>query len=240
MDLSLKDKHILILGSSSGIGYAIARGFANEGATVYLNGCTKDETENAVARIRKLLPDARVHGIVADLSTTEGYNTVTRDLLQVDILVNNLCTFEPLSFFDSKDEDWFKIFNVNVMTGIRLTRFYMPKMMARNWGRVIFISTESGLQIPTKMVHYGMSKTAQLSIANSLAQLTQGTGVTVNAILPGPTYADGVETTPLNLLQRLITPEEIAATVMLVSSDLGATTNGSAVRVDGGTLKGLA
>ncbi|MDJ1471579.1 SDR family NAD(P)-dependent oxidoreductase [Xanthocytophaga flava] len=217
----------------------------------------------AKRRIENEIPDARVYGVVADLATEEGYMQMTQQLPEVDILVNNLGIFEPVPFFESKDEDWLKLFSINVLTGVRTTRFYMPKMLEKNWGRVIFISSESAIQIPTEMIHYGMSKTAQLSIANGLAQLTKGTGVTVNSVLPGPTYSDGVErfigelaqqrnsttkeveqqyfteTRPLSLLQRFISPEEVAATVLYVSSELAAATNGAAIRVDGGILKGI-
>jgi len=209
------------------------------------------------------MPSASVQGITADLTREEGFNQLRKELPQVDILINNLGLFEPVPFFESTDEDWFKLFNVNVVCGVRLTRFYMPGMIERNWGRVVFISSESALQIPTEMIHYGMSKTAQLSIANGLAQLTKGTGVTVNSVLPGPTFSDGVErfigelaeqrkssnqeveqqyfseTRPLSLLQRFISPEEVAATVVFTSSTLAAATNGAAVRVDGGILKGI-
>ena len=181
----------------------------------------------------------------------------------VDILINNLGLYTPVPFFDSKDEDWQQLFDINVMSGVRLTRFYMPAMLQNNWGRVIFISSESAIQIPTEMIHYGMSKTAQLSIANGLAQLTKGTGVTVNSVLPGPTYSDGVErfigelaiqrnstvqdveheyfteTRPLSLLQRFIAPVEVAGTVLFVSSPIAAATNGAAIRVDGVILKGI-
>lgn len=188
---------------------------------------------------------------------------MSKEVPEVDILVNNLGIYEPVDFFESKDKDWLKMFNINVLSGIRLTRFYMPKMLTNNWGRVLFISSESAIQIPTEMIHYGMSKTAQLSIANGLAQLTKGTGVTVNSILPGPTFSDGVErsigdlavqknltskevehqffaeTRPLSLLQRFITPDEVASAVLYVSSQWAAATNGAAIRVDGGILKGI-
>jgi len=263
MNLLLKNKHVFISGSSSGVGYAIAKGFAREGAIVYLNGRNADKVESAVSRIRDLLPDAQVHGIAADLTMIEGYEKVTRILTQVDILINNLGLFEPVSFFESKEEDWLKLFNINIMSGMRLTRFYMPKMHVKNWGRVVFISCEPVSQIPTETIPNDVLKTAQLSLANSLAQLTKGTEVTINAVLPGPTYSEGVkrliedlakqrkstiqeterqyfaETRPFSVLQRFITPEEVAATVMLVSSELGAGTNGAAVRVDGGIPKGL-
>ncbi len=263
MDLLLNNKRVFISGSTSGIGYAIAKSFAKEDAVVYLNGRDANKVGDAVSRIREDVPNARVHGLVADLATVEGYEKLIGELPEVDILINNLGVFEPVSFFDSKDDDWLKLFNINVMSGVRLTRFYMRGMLEKNWGRVVFISSESALQIPTEMIHYGMSKTAQLSLTNGLAQLTKGTGVTVNAVLPGPTYSDGVErfisdlatqrkttrqkveqqyfteTRPLSLLQRFASTEEVAATVTFVSSELAAATNGASLRVDGGILKGI-
>lgn len=263
MDLLLQNKHVFISGSTAGIGFAIAKGFAKEGAVVHLNGRDAGKVADAVNKIITEIPEAQIHGIVADLATIEGFEKVSQELPEVDILINNLGFFEPVSFFDSKDEDWLNMFNINVISGVRLTRFYLPKMLAKNWGRVIFISSESALQVPTEMIHYGMSKTAQLSIANGLAQLTKGTGVTVNSILPCPTFSEGVEkfigdlaeqrktntkeveqqffteTRPLSLLQRFITPAEVAATVVFASSQWAAATNGAAIKVDGGILKGL-
>jgi len=263
MELSLTNKRVFISGSTSGIGFAIAKGFAKEGAIVYLNGRDTNKVEDAVDKIILSVPDAKVRGIVADLTTQGGFVQLSHELPEVDILINNLGIYEPVPFFESTDDDWTKMFDINVMSGIRLTRFYMPGMLKKNWGRVVFISSESALQIPTEMIHYGMSKTAQLSIANGLAQLTKGTGVTVNSVLPGPTFSEGVErfigdlaeqgnrttkeveqdffaeTRPLSLLQRFITTDEIAATVLFVSSEWAAATNGAAIRADGGILKGL-
>lgn len=263
MDLLLKNKKVLVSGSTSGIGFAIAKGFAQEGAIVYLNGRTLEKVEDAVNKIIAEIPSAQVTGIAADLASVEGFEDLTKQIPAVDILINNLGIYEPVNFFESTDEDWLKMFNVNVVSGIRLTRFYMPKMFQENWGRVIFISSESAVQIPTEMIHYGMSKTAQISIANGLAQLTKGTGVTVNSILPGPTYSEGVErfigdlavqqnistkevevkffkeTRPLSLLQRFISTEEVAAATLFLSSEWAAATNGAAMRVEGGILKGM-
>lgn len=263
MDLQLKNKKVLVSGSTAGIGFSIARTFANEGAIVYLNGRDETKVENAKQQIITETKNEQVFGITADLSTKDGFEKLVKELTEIDVLVNNLGLFEPVNFFDSKDEDWTKLFDINVMSGIRLTRHFMPKMLEKNWGRVVFISSESALQIPTEMIHYGLSKTAQLSLTNGLAQLTKGTGVTVNAILPGPTFSQGAErffgelavqrnvsikevehqyfseTRPLSLLQRFITPEEVATTVAFVSSPLAAATNGASIRVDGGILKGL-
>jgi NAD(P)-dependent dehydrogenase (short-subunit alcohol dehydrogenase family) len=263
MDLLLNDKKVLVSGSSTGIGFAIAKGFAKEGAKVYVNGRSAEKVTEAISRIMAEMPTAQVSGIVADLSSSQGFDQLVKEIPEVDILVNNIGIYEPVPFFESADEDWLKLFNVNVMSGVRLTRHYMPGMLERNNGRVLFISSESALQVPTEMIHYGMSKTAQLSIANGLAQLTKGTGVTVNSVLPGPTYSEGVErfisdlaeqgkttikaveqeffaeTRPLSLLQRFITPDEVAGAVLYLSSALAAATNGAAIRVDGGILKGL-
>ncbi len=263
MELSLHNKKVLVSGSTAGIGFAIARAFAAEGAQVFLNGRDQQKTEQAVSRVKKENPAAQAEGIVADLATSRGFDTLTKKLPQVDILVNNLGIFEPVPFFESTDEDWQKMFNVNVLSGVSLSRFYMPAMLKNNHGRIIFISSESALQVPTEMIHYGMSKTAQLAVANGLAQLTQGTGVTVNSVLPGPTMTEGVdrfledlatsrgtskadqeklffkETRPLSLLQRFIQPEEVAASVLFLAGASAAATNGAALRVDGGILKGL-
>lgn len=263
MNLQLSNQHVFISGSTAGIGFAIAKGFAAEGAIVHLNGRTTAGVNNAIEKIKAALPNAQVHGIVANLATVEGFEKLSSLLPHVDILVNNLGVFEPVPFFELEDHDWLDMFNTNVMSGVRLARHYMPAMLKKNKGRVIFISSESALQVPTEMIHYGMTKTAQLAITNGLAQLTKGTGVTVNAILPGPTFSEGVEkflgdlatqnnsslkeveqqffteTRPLSLLQRFITPDEIAATVLFTASPLAAATNGAAIKADGGILKGL-
>lgn len=263
MDLQLTNKKVFISGSTAGIGYAIAKAFAKEHAIVYINGRNADKVSTATNTIKAETGNEQVFGVTADLTTKSGFWKLSQELTDIDILVNNLGIFEPVDFFDSTDEDWTNMFDINVMSGIRLTRFYMQKMLENNWGRVIFISSESGLQIPTEMIHYGMSKTAQLSLTNGLAQLTKGTGVTVNSILPGPTFSEGAErffsdlavqgnktieevehqffteTRPLSLLQRFISPDEVAATVAFVSSPWAAATNGATIRVDGGILKGL-
>lgn len=263
MDLQLKNKAVLISGSTAGIGFAIAKIFAREGAVVYINGRNESKVAQAVKTIKAETQNELIIGITADLSTEAGFLKLTEEIKMVDILINNLGLFEPVPFFETKDDDWTKLFDINVMSGIRLSRHFMPGMLERNWGRVIFISSESGLQIPTEMIHYGLSKTAQLSLTNGLAQLTKGTGVTVNAVLPGPTFSVGAErffgelaaqkgttikevehtyfseTRPLSLLQRFITPEEVASTVAFLSSPLAAATNGASIRVDGGILKGI-
>jgi len=263
MDLQLHGKSVFISGSTAGIGFAIAKAFAEEGAKVHLNGRSKDKVEGAIERIKKQVKGAKVNGIVADGATAEGFEKIAAELPEVDILVNNLGAYGPVDFFESKDEDWTDLFNTNVMSGVRLTRHFMPAMIKKNWGRVIFISSESAFQVPTEMIHYGMTKTAQLSLVSGLAPLTKGTGVTVNSVLPGPTFSEGVasfisdlakqngksstqveeeffaETRPLSLLQRFITPDEVAAAVVFVASPKAAATNGAAVRADGGILRGL-
>lgn len=263
MKIALNNKKVLVSGSTAGIGFAVARGFAKEGATVYLNGRTKERVDLAVAQIVAEVPDAHVIGVTADLSSKQGFEELVKQVGELDILVNNIGIYGPVAFFESKDEDWKNIFDVNVLSGVRLVRHYMPGMLERNTGRIIFISSESAIQIPTEMIHYGMTKTAQLAIANGLAQITKGTGVTVNSVLPGPTFSEGVEkfigdlaqqdgitpkeveqkffseTRPLSLLQRFITPDEVAGAVLYLSSDLAAATNGATMRVDGGILKGL-
>ncbi len=263
MDLKLKNKEVLVTGSTAGIGYAIVKSFANEGAIVYLNGRSEKSVNEALKSCRTEMPEAQIMGVVADLTTAQGFDTLIKEVPYVDILINNVGMYEPVDFFESKDEDWTNIFEVNVLTGVRATRFYMPKMLKANWGRVVFISSESAIQIPTEMIHYGMTKTAQLSIANGLAQLTKGTGVTVNSVLPGPTFSEGVErfigdlaekrnqsteeveqqffseSRPLSLLQRFICTDEVASAVVYVSSELAAATNGAAIGVNGGILKGI-
>jgi NAD(P)-dependent dehydrogenase (short-subunit alcohol dehydrogenase family) len=263
MDLQLNNKSVLVSGSTAGIGFAIAKGFAREGAMVFINGRTENKVAAAIRQLKSEIPSAQVKGIVADLATIEGTQKLIKEIPHVDILINNLGIFEPVNFFESTDENWLKMFDVNVMSGIRLTRYYMQKMLTKNWGRIVFISSESALQVPSEMIHYGLSKTAQLSLTNGLAQLTKGTGVTVNAILPGPTFSEGVEkfigdlanqqnlttkevehqfftqTRPLSLLQRFISTDEVAAAVVYVSSEIAAATNGATIRVDGGILKGL-
>ncbi len=263
MDLLLKNKRVFVSGSTSGIGYAIAETFAKEGAIVFLNGRTADKVDAAITKIREEIPAATIEGIAADLTSENDFQFLINKLPEVDILVNNLGIFEPVPFFESTDEDWVKMFTTNVLTGVRLARHYMPGMLRTNWGRVVFISSESAIQIPTEMIHYGMSKTAQLSVASGLAQLTKSTGVTVNSVLPGPTFSEGVErfigelaeqqqistqevehryfseTRPLSLLQRFISPDEVAATVAFIASPLAAATNGAAIKADGGILKGI-
>jgi NAD(P)-dependent dehydrogenase (short-subunit alcohol dehydrogenase family) len=264
MDLQLNGKTALVTGSTAGIGLAIASSLAAEGAHVTINGRTRGRVEQAIAEIRRKHPNAKVAGIDADVSNSAGCEKLAAALPHVDILVNNAGIFEPKPFAEIPDEDWERFFQTNVMSGVRLSRTYLPKMLKHNWGRIIFISSESGLQIPVEMIHYGMTKTAQLAIARGLAESTSGTHVTVNSVLPGPTASEGVTTfvsalaekqklapkefekqffehaRPSSLLQRFATPEEVANLVTFVCSPLSSATNGAALRVDGGVVRSIA
>jgi NAD(P)-dependent dehydrogenase (short-subunit alcohol dehydrogenase family) len=263
MDLKLKGKIALVTGSTAGIGFAIAQSLANEGAHVYVNGRTKARVDAAVAAIQAHSPDAKVDGIVADFSSAAGADAVIAQLPAVDVLVNNVGIFEPKPFTEIPDEDWYRFFEVNVMSGVRLSRHYLAGMLAKNWGRILFISSESAVQIPAEMVHYGMTKTAQIAIARGIAESVAGTGVTVNSILPGPTESEGVgsfveamakqqnksteqvekeffeHARPSSLLKRFATVEEVAAIVTYVAGELSSATNGAALRVDGGVVRAI-
>ena len=263
MDLLLKGKRALVTGSTSGIGWASARELAAEGAHVVLSGRDPARLASAVARIQAEVAGAVVSGVVADLSTAAGCQQLLDGAGELDILVNNLGIFEPKPFEQIGDEDWTRFFEVNVMSGVRLSRHHLPRMKARNWGRVVFISSESGICPPAEMVHYGMSKSAQLSVSRGLAETCIGTGVTVNSVLPGPTRTEGVGdffatlardagqtleqaehdffkfARPTSLLQRFIEPAEIAAMVTYVCSPRSAATNGAALHVEGGVVRSL-
>jgi NAD(P)-dependent dehydrogenase (short-subunit alcohol dehydrogenase family) len=263
MDLDLKGKIALVTGSTAGIGFAIAKRLASEGAEVIVNGRTDERVREAVAKIDKEIRDAKIRGIAANLGSAEGCDKVVREASHVDVLVNNVGIFEPKPFEKIKDADWEKFFTVNVMSGVRLSRAYLPAMKQRNWGRIVFISSESGLQIPAEMIHYGMTKTAQIAIARGLAETCEGTNVTVNSVLPGPTASEGVTEFVLNLatqqkmsaaefekeffknarpssiLKRFIEPDEIANVVAFVCSPLASAINGAAVRADGGVVRAI-
>jgi len=263
MNLGLDGKRALVTGSTAGIGYAIAETLAREGADVIVNGRTKERVEQAIKSILASHPQANVHGLVADLGNAEGVRAAVQQLPNVDILVNNLGIFEPKPFEQISDEDWFRFFEINVMSGVRLSRSYLPGMKTRNWGRIVFISSESAVQIPAEMIHYGMTKTAQLAISRGLAETTAGTGITVNSVLPGPTASEGVnefvdrmataskqtkaelETEffrnirPSSSLRRFARPEEVAALVVFVCSPLSSATNGAALRADGGVVRSI-
>ncbi|MGH6750569.1 MAG: SDR family NAD(P)-dependent oxidoreductase [Bradyrhizobium sp.] len=264
MNIDLSGKTALVTGSTAGIGHAIAKGLAATGAGVVVNGRTQGKVDAAVAAITKAVPGAKVRGVAADVSTAEGCKALLAALPDVDILINNAGIFEPKEFFDIPDEDWSRFYEVNVMSGVRLSRGYMQGMLKRNWGRIVFISSESGLNIPKEMIHYGMTKTAQLAVARGLAELTRGTAVTVNSVLPGPTMSEGVETfvkdlakqngqsveeaaarfvkqhRPTSLVERFASVEEIANMVVYVSSKEASVTNGAALRAEGGIVQTIA
>jgi len=261
MDLQLKNKKALVTGSTAGIGYSIAAQLAAENAEVYINGRTADRVDATVQKLKAETGNQNIHGLVADFSDVGQVNNLISQLPDIDILINNVGIFEPKAFKDIPDEDWFKFFEVNVLSGIRLSRAYFDKMLKKNWGRIIFVSSESAVQIPAEMIHYGMTKTAQLAISRGLAELTKGTNVTVNTVLPGPTYSEGVggfienlakdqnkteqdvekdffqHMRPTSLLQRFTTTDEVASLVTYLSSPLSSGTNGAALRVNGGVTK---
>ena len=263
MDLQLSDKRALVTGSTAGIGLAIGSTLAGEGATVIINGRSEKRVAEAIENIRQKHPHAKLEALVGDLSKLEGVQRATRSYPQVDILINNLGIYEPTAFEDISDEDWMAIIETNFMSGVRLSRRYLPKMKARNWGRIIFISSESAINIPVEMIHYGVTKTMQLALARGLAETTAGTGVTVNSILAGPTWSEGVEgfvsqmaksrnvessvvekeffetVRPSSLLKRFATTEEAAALVAFVASPLSSATNGAALRADGGVVRSI-
>ncbi|RZL37145.1 MAG: SDR family oxidoreductase [Rubrivivax sp.] len=260
MDLKLEGKLALVSGSTAGIGYAIARTLAQEGARVIVNGRTQAAVDEAVERVRSDTGGA-VEGYAGDLSLAASAEEVIRRHAGIDILVNNLGIFEPKAFEDIPDEDWLRFFDVNVLSGVRLARLVLPAMKRANWGRIIFISSESAVQIPTEMIHYGMTKTAQIAVSRGLAESVAGTGITVNSVLPGPTKSRGVgdfvqdmaradgktfeqveaeffdKVRPTSLIKRFGTPQEVASLVAYVASPLASATTGAALRVDGGVVK---
>ncbi|MCP3059936.1 SDR family oxidoreductase [Myxococcus sp. K38C18041901] len=263
MDLDLKDKVALVTGSTAGIGLAIVEALAREGAEVIVNGRTQARVDAAIAEVRRKQPDARLRGVAVDLGTAEGAGRFLQQVPHVDILVNNLGIFEPRPFEDITDEEWLRIFDVNVMSGVRLSRHYLKGMRQKDWGRIVFISSESGVQIPVEMIHYGVTKTAQIALARGIAEGLAGTQITANSILPGPTRSEGVEVflgdlsrqqgvdvatvereffksaRPSSLLQRFATPEEVAALVAFVCSPKASAINGAALRVDGGVVRAV-
>ena len=263
MDLKLHKKRALVTGASAGIGFAIAQKLAEEGAIVTINGRSQERLDQAVHKITKSVPNAAISSIACDLGTASGANDLLKALPEVDILINNMGIYEPKDFLEITDADWTRFFETNVMSGVRLSRAYLPAMRKRNWGRIIFISSESAVNIPVEMIHYGLTKTAQLALSRGLAGTTAGTNITVNCVLPGPTSSEGVgdfvrnlaqskgtdesavekeffETVrPTSLLKRFATPEEVAAMVVYVASPLSSATNGAALRVEGGCVQSV-
>lgn len=261
MDLKIQNKIALVTGSTLGIGFATAKKLLEEGATVYLNGRTKQSVDKAIARIKKENSKYKVFGIVADLSSKAGCDKLIKELPKIDILINNLGIFEPVEFEKITEEQWLEMFHTNVMSGARLSQYYFPKMLEQNWGRIIFISSESAYQIPKEMIHYGMTKTAQLALARGIAELTRGTNVTSNSVILGPSNSEGVTTflsnfakeqdisfeqmekeffqnvRPTSLLQRFTDVEEIANLIVYTASSLSSATNGAVLRADAGVVQ---
>jgi NAD(P)-dependent dehydrogenase (short-subunit alcohol dehydrogenase family) len=264
MNLKIDGKTALVTGSTGGIGLAIAKALVREGVAVIVNGRTQARVDAAIAEVRKEAAGATVKGVAADLGSSEGVRIVTDAFPDVDILVNNVGVFEPKPFVEINDESWQRHFDVNVMSGVRFSRHYFPKMIAQNWGRIVFISSESALQIPAEMIQYGMTKTAQLAVARGLAESASGTNVTVNSVLPGPTFSEGVaafvgnlaasenvsedefskrffhDARPSSIIQRFATTDEVASMVAYVCSELASATTGAALRVDGGVVRSIA
>lgn len=259
MDLKIKDKLAFVSGSTKGIGYAIAVGLAREGVQVVINGRSQQSVDQATEALRATVPDANVQGFAGDVSEAAQVAKLVERFPHVDILVNNMGIFDPKPFEEITNEEWQRFFNVNVLSGVQLSRAYLPGMKQKNWGRVVFISSESGIQIPIEMIHYGLTKTAQLALSRGLAETCVGTAVTVNSVLPGPTSSDGVEefvhklsggesfesfekkffedARPTSILKRFTSPEEIANMVVYVCSELSSATNGAALRADGGVVR---
>jgi NAD(P)-dependent dehydrogenase (short-subunit alcohol dehydrogenase family) len=261
MELGLSDKLALVSGSTKGIGHAIATGLAGEGARVIITGRSESTVGESIASIRNQFPAANLKGFAGDLSDPAWIEELVRQHPTVDILVNSLGVFNPKRFEHISDEDWASIFDINVMSGVRLSRAYLPLMKQANWGRIVFISSESAVQIPVEMIHYGVTKTAQVALSRGLAESCAGTGVTVNAVLPGPTRSAGLEemaakvlkgdtfedfqnrffksARPSSLLRRFATTREIANLVVYVCSEASSATNGAALRVDGGVIRSV-
>jgi NAD(P)-dependent dehydrogenase (short-subunit alcohol dehydrogenase family) len=261
MDLQLNGKKALVTGSTAGIGFATARALAAEGASVIVNGRGQERVDAAIREIRKLHPGADVSGAASDVSNAAGCAKLAKAIARVDILVNNMGIFEPKPFEEITDEDWLRTFEANVMSGVRLSRHYLPGMREKNWGRIVFVSSESGVQIPAEMIQYGMTKTAQIAVARGIAETAAGTGITVNSVLAGPTRSEGAEkfiaqmgggaapaafdaeffrtVRPTSLLKRFSTIDEVASMIVYLCSPLASSTTGAAVRVDGGVVRAI-
>lgn len=264
MDLNLKGRIAVVSGSSAGIGYAAARELAKLGAKVAINSRTSSRVKQAIEALSREVPGAEFIAAPGDLSNAEGADAIIRACPKADILVNNAGIFAPLGFFEIPDGDWMRFFETNVLSGVRLSRHYAKGMVSKGWGRIVFISSESGVHIPVEMVHYGMTKTAQLAVSRGLAETLAGTGVTVNAVLPGPTMSEGVETfmaqmmpgagkddlnragnefvekhRSTSLIKRMATTQEVANMIAYVCSPASSATSGAALRVDGGVVRGI-
>jgi len=263
MDLQLRGRRALVTGSTAGIGFAIAVGLAKEGAQIIVNGRTRERVQQAMREIRAQATGADLKEFAGDLSKAEAAEQLINNFPDLDILINNLGIFEPKSFPEITDHEWERMWQTNVMSGVRLSRHYLPRMIQANWGRIIFISSESAVNIPVEMIHYGVSKTAQVALARGMAETTAGTNVTVNTVLAGPTMSEGVtewldkvaesrniskpelereffqSMRPSSLLKRFATPEEVANTVVFLASPLASATNGAAVRAEGGLLRSI-
>ncbi len=263
MDLQLRGKRALVTGSTAGIGFAVAQELAAEGASVIVNGRTEKRAADAVRRIQESFPAANVSGVAADVSNADGCAKLAQAISTVDILINNMGIFEPKPFDQIPDADWMHIFEANVMSGVRLSRHYLAGMREKNWGRIIFVSSESAVQIPAEMIHYGMTKTAQIAVARGIAETVAATGITVNSVLPGPTRSEGVEVfvsklssqsgtdaasfereffktvRPSSLLKRFATTDEVAHMIVYLCSHLASATTGAALHVDGGVIRAI-
>ena len=263
MQISLKGRRALVSGSTSGIGFATALGLARAGGHVILNGRSEDRVDEAVKRLAEIVPAASVEGISADLSTAEGSNVLVRLSGDVDILINNIGVVQFADFFEATDDDWERLFQTNVMSGVRLSRAILPQMMDRGWGRIIFVSSESGMMVPKEAIHYGMTKTAQLTISRGLAEVAAGTNVTVNTVVPGPTRSEGLlgflddiaadggrdvkelerefvsDFRPSSLIKRIADVEEVANMIVYLVSPQASATTGAALRVDGSIVQSI-
>jgi NAD(P)-dependent dehydrogenase (short-subunit alcohol dehydrogenase family) len=263
VDLDLHGKTAIVSGSTAGIGFATALGLAQHGAQVVVTGRTPARVDAAVAEIGRAAGTSAVRGVAADLTTAAGCDALVAAVPQADILVNNVGIFELRAFADIDDADWLRFFESNVLSGVRLSRAYLPGMRERNWGRIVFVSSESGLQIPVEMIHYGVTKTAQIALARGLAEDVKGTGITVNSVLPGPTRSEGIEAflkqlataqqideaemerqffataRPSSLIQRFLTTGEVANAIVYLCTNAASGTTGSAVRVDGGVVRAI-
>lgn len=263
MNINLKGRKAIVTGSTAGIGRAIAEGLAAVGAAVVINGRSEERVSAALAELRELFPATEFIGVAADLATAEGSAALAKQIPDADILVNNAGTARPNGFFEQDDSAWLDLFQLNVMSAVRAARHYVPGMKERGWGRVVFISSESAVNIPKEMIDYGMTKTAMLSVSRGLAELLGGTGVTVNAVLPGPTNSEILSNwmkataeeqgitqdeaeqqflktmRPTTLINRFTTTEEVANMVVYVCSEQASGTTGAALRVDGGVLRSI-